>query len=115
MQGILTLLFLIGLMIAWAAQLKKRAEQEEIERKKRIEKIKKSRAQRKLKDKSFINNREPEDLVNRHLKTNLKNTKLELKSRANTHPVDRTERLSLMKRAIVWSEILGKPVIEREL
>ena len=108
MQGILTILILVGLVIAWSAQQKKRAEEEQKANEKRKEKrlqTKKVYAPIKKEDRY-------EDIRNRHIKGTLKHTRQQTDN--NDNSIIKLNKLTQYKKAIIWSEILGKPVGQKE-
>lgn len=109
MQGLISLLFLIGLLVLWGAQQKKRFEKEQ--------KYKKTKHKKLFLDKiefPKVNFEETQDLKNRHLKSSIKtSTIIDVKQKKRA--VEKIDRLSNLKKAVIWSEILSKPVSEREL
>lgn len=112
MEGLTTLIFLAGLLIAWGVQQRKREKEAEEKRKKRLEALLKKK---KLKEQIKNNSTEHEveqDLKNRHIKGTL-NYSDHIIYNEYISPIKRIERLSTMKKAIIWSELLNKPVSDR--
>lgn len=111
MEGLLTLLFLIGLLISWAAQQKKLQEKEENLKKSRIKKLLQEKEIPKKRVARFEDN---SDLKDRHLKGVLENTG-DAGNSKTTKSIVKISRLSDIKRAVIWAELLDKPIAEREL
>ncbi|MGL1893413.1 MAG: hypothetical protein OCD02_17385 [Spirochaetaceae bacterium] len=110
MQGIITLIFFVVVLIAWVAQQKKGVEKEKEKKKKQLEKKhtqtfpKEVDINRSVPGKSLRESH----LVGDHL--------TESKDEENIIIVasKKIETLSKYKRAIIWSELLDKPLSLRE-
>lgn len=111
MEGLLTLLFLIGLLISWAAQQKKLQEKEERLKKSKIKKLFLDKEPPK---RGVIKYEDNTDLKDRHLKGVLEN-KSDATGNKTTKPTVKINRLADIKRAVIWAELLDKPIAEREL
>lgn len=107
MQGLITLLFLVGMFISWYSQQKKK--QQELERinrsreelkKKRLQNLETVKKAKKKKDEVY------QDLKEHHIKSNIKysaiNEDVKLK------PLEKIDRLSYFKKAIIWKEIFER-------
>lgn len=103
MQGLITLLFLVGMFISWYSQQKKKLK--ELERlKKKREQLKKEKQENQV---ISIKEEKPEDLKNRHLKGSIQYSAPDIVK--NKTSLERIDRLSYIKKAIIWKEILDKP------
>lgn len=112
MQGLTTLIFLAGLLIAWGVQQRKREKEAEEKREKRLEALLKKKKLRELQEKNKPVIEVEEDLKDRHIKGTL-NYSAQITDRERIKSTKRIDRLSTLKRAIIWSEILSKPVSEK--
>ncbi len=108
MEAITTLLLFIGVIIAWGAQQNKRAQKhkDELRHKKVI--IKKGVEE----DSKIESYTEDEDIRDRKLVGTVDVLKQHKEDRS-LNRLNKIERLSVMKRAIIWSEILDRPISER--
>lgn len=107
MEVLTTLLLFIGLLIMWIAQ-RKGKKQADLEKKRVHTESPVIRVESSYTNKTY---EEEEDLRDRHLEGTLKES-TEVIIKKNTS-MDKINRLSNLKKAIVWSEILDKPVSER--
>lgn len=112
MEGLTTLIFLAGLLIAWGVQQRKREKEAEEKRRKRLESLSRKKKLREQAKNNKPVNVEEEDLKNRHIKGTL-NYSGQAPYRNYVSPTEKIEKLSTLKKAIIWSEILNKPVCER--
>lgn len=107
MEAISSILLFVGLLIIWLAKKKEKEEKKERNLNIKPESIfvDTERAE-SLKIES-----PGEDLRNRHLKGTLNVVADEVNDKVSV--VKRIDRLTLMKRAIIWADILDRPISER--
>lgn len=112
MEGLTTLIFLAGLLIAWGVQQRKREKEAEEKKQKRLEALLNKKRLKEQQNRSEPKRDQDQDLKNRHLKGTL-NYSDQIQYNKQISPTSKINRLSSIKKAIIWSDIINKPVSER--
>ncbi len=107
MEALTSFLLLAGLLVIWGLQQKRRNVEEASKKA-----VKKSALFKAKQKHEFVDYEEEiEDIRERHLTGVLKVSEIPKKEKFSA--ITKIEKMSVMKRAIIWSEILDKPISER--